>query len=180
MRWPITVWKDFSQKDKLNHTGNPIRKSIVDGKLNPTEAKAFFKQIAGIPTLVVLGGSLGARRINQLIATHLDTFEKQGLQLIWQCGSLYYDQYKKYQSERVKIMPFVVEMDQLYAAADMVISRSGAATLSELCCAATPGLYWFHHPMLLKITNTTMRWLWPKGAALVIAEKDLDLNFEVF
>jgi UDP-N-acetylglucosamine--N-acetylmuramyl-(pentapeptide) pyrophosphoryl-undecaprenol N-acetylglucosamine transferase len=167
----------FFPKEKLNLTGNPIRKSITEGKLNPTEAKAFFKQIPDIPTLVVLGGSLGAKRINQLIATHLDTFEKQGLQLIWQCGSLYYDQYQKYQSERVKIMPFVAEMDQLYAAADMVISRSGAATLSELCCAARPALlvpspnvaenHQYHNAMALA----------DKGAALVIAEKDLDLNF---
>ena len=64
----------FFPKEKLNLTGNPIRKSITDGKLSPIKAKAFFKQIPGIPTLVVLGGSLGAKRINQLIATHLDTF----------------------------------------------------------------------------------------------------------
>ena len=96
--------------------------------------------------------------------------------MIWQYDSLYYDQYQKYQSERVKIMPFVVEMDQLYAAADMVISRSGAATLSELCCAARP-LCWCHHPMLLRTTSHNAMALADKGAALVIAEKDLDLNF---
>ena len=167
----------FFPKEKLNLTGNPIRKSITEGKLSPTEAKVFFKQIPGIPTLVVLGGSLGAKRINQLIATHLETFEKQGLQLIWQCGSLYYDQYKKHQSEKVKIMSFVAEIDKLYAAADMVISRSGAATLSELCCTARPVLlvpspnvsenHQYHNAMALA----------NKGAAIVITEKDLDLDF---
>ena len=167
----------FFPKEKLNQTGNPIRKSIIDKKLNPAEAKAFFNQIPGVATLVVLGGSLGARRINQLIAMHLETFEKRGLQLIWQCGSLYYDQYKKLQSERVKIMPFISEMDHLYAAADMIISRSGAATLSELCCVTRPALlipspnvaenHQFHNAMALA----------DKGAALVVAEKDLDQNF---
>ena len=168
----------FFPKDKLNHTGNPIRKSIVDGKLNPTEAKAFFNQIAGKPTLVVLGGSLGARRINQLIAAQLETFEKKGLQLIWQCGSLYYDQYKKYQSDRVKIIPFVAEMDQLYAAADLVISRSGAATLSELCCAARPALLIPSPNVAENHQYHNAKALADRGAALVITEKDLDQNFE--
>ena len=167
----------FFPKEKINLTGNPIRKSITDSKLSPTKAKAFFKQIPGIPTLVVLGGSLGAKRINQLIATHLDTFKKQGLQLIWQCGSLYYDQYKKHQSERVKIMSFVAEIDKLYAAADIVISRSGAATLSELCFAARPVLLVPSPNVAENHQYKNAMALANKGAALVIAEKDLDLNF---
>ena len=84
----------FFPNEKFNLTGNPIRKSITDGKLSPTKAKAFFKQIPGLQTLVVLGGRLGSIRIIQLIATLLVSFKKLGLQLIWQCGSLYYDQYK--------------------------------------------------------------------------------------
>ena len=168
----------FFPKDKLNLTGNPVRKSIASGKLNPTEAKAFFEQTTNKPTLVVLGGSLGAMRINQLIAANLDTFEKQGLQLIWQCGSLYFEQFKKHQSNSVKVIPFVTEMDQLYSAADIIISRSGAATLSELCCAARPAL-------LVPSPNVTddhqfhnARALADRGAALVIAEKNLDQDFK--
>ena len=128
--------------------------------------------------MVVLGGSLGARRINQLIAAQLETFEKKGLQLIWQCGSLYYDQYKKYQSDRVKIMPFVAEMDQLYAAADLVISRSGAATLSELSCAARPALLIPSPNVAENHQYHNAKALADRGAALVITEKDLDQNFE--
>ena len=168
----------FFPKDKLNLTGNPILKSIAEGKLNVTQAKAFFEQIPGKTTLVILGGSLGAKRINQLIASYLDTFEKLGLQLIWQCGSLYYDSYKKYQSNQVKVLSFVADMDQLYAAADLIISRSGAATLSELCCVARPVLlvpspnvaenHQYHNAMALN----------DSGAALVIEEKDLEQDFE--
>ena len=168
----------FFPKDKLNLTGNPIRKSIAEGKWNPSEAKAFFKQIPERQTLVVLGGSLGARRINQWIAANLDTFERQGLQLIWQCGSLYFDQYKKHQSDWIKIMPFVAEMDQLYAAADMIISRSGAATLSELCCAARPALLIPSPNVAENHQYFNAMALADRGAALVVAEKDLDQNFD--
>jgi len=168
----------FFPKEKLNQTGNPIRKSIAEDKLNSADAKAFFDQISSKLTLVVLGGSLGSSSINQLIAANLQTFEKKGLQLIWQCGSLYYDQYKNFQNDRIKIIPFVAEMDQLYAAADIIISRSGAATLSELCCVALPALlvpspnvaenHQYHNAMALA----------NKAAALVITEKYLDQNFE--
>ena len=113
-----------------------------------------------------------------MISENLDAFEKQGLQLIWQCGSLYYEQYKQHQSDTVKLMPFVADMDRLYAAADMIISRSGAATLSELCCAARPALlipspnvaenHQYHNAMALA----------DRGAALVIEEKDLEKEFE--
>lgn len=164
--------------EKLNYTGNPIRQTIADTKVKTAVGKAFFEQISGKPTLVILGGSLGARRINQLITTHLNTFKKYGLQLIWQCGSLYYDHYKKYQSDTVKIMPFVSEMDQLYAAADMIISRSGAATLSELCCVACPSLLIPSPNVAENHQYHNAKALVDRGAALLIIEKDLDRDFE--
>jgi UDP-N-acetylglucosamine--N-acetylmuramyl-(pentapeptide) pyrophosphoryl-undecaprenol N-acetylglucosamine transferase len=168
----------FFPKDKLNLTGNPIRKSIADGELERAKAKTFFNLISTQPTLVVLGGSLGARRINQLIASRLDVFEKNGLQLIWQCGSLYYDQYKIHQSNTVKIMPFVTEMDQLYAAADIIISRSGAATLSELCCVARPALLIPSPNVSENHQYHNAKALVDKGAAMLITEKNLDRDFE--
>ena len=168
----------FFPKDKLNLTGNPIRKSIAEGKSNSTEAKLFFEQNLEKQTLVVLGGSLGARRINQLIASHLDAFEKMGLQLIWQCGSLYYEEFKKYQSDRVKIMSFVGDMNHLYKAADIIISRSGAITLSELCCVARPVLLVPSPNVAENHQYRNAMALYNQGAALVIAEKDLNNDFE--
>lgn len=168
----------FFPKNKLHHTGNPIRKSISLQKYPRKDAKAFFKLQPDQPTLVVLGGSLGARKINELVASHLETFQKKKLQLIWQCGKLYYDQYQKLQSETVQVIPFVGEMDWLYAAADMIISRSGAGTLSELCCAARPVLlipspnvaenHQYHNAMAMA----------NEGAALVVEEKNLERDFE--
>ncbi|MEK9603116.1 MAG: undecaprenyldiphospho-muramoylpentapeptide beta-N-acetylglucosaminyltransferase [Flavobacteriaceae bacterium] len=168
----------YFPKHKLKLTGNPIRKSIADGKMNREKAKRFFDQTAHQPTLVVLGGSLGARRINQLIVDALDLFEKKGLQLIWQCGTLYYEQYKKHQSDSVKILPFVTDMDQLYAAADMIISRSGAATLSELCCVGCPALLIPSPNVAENHQYHNAKALADREAALLIQEKDLDREFE--
>jgi UDP-N-acetylglucosamine--N-acetylmuramyl-(pentapeptide) pyrophosphoryl-undecaprenol N-acetylglucosamine transferase len=168
----------FFPIEKLNYTGNPIRQTIANAEVKTSVGKAFFEQISGKPTLVVLGGSLGARKINQLIENHLNTFEKHGLQLIWQCGTIYYDQYKKHQSDMVKIIPFVSEMDQLYAAADIIISRSGAATLSELFCVACPALLIPSPNVAENHQYHNARALANRGAALVIIEKDLDRDFE--
>jgi UDP-N-acetylglucosamine--N-acetylmuramyl-(pentapeptide) pyrophosphoryl-undecaprenol N-acetylglucosamine transferase len=168
----------FFPAHKIVTTGNPIRKTIVEGNIKKQQAKEFFDLKNNDPTLVVLGGSLGARRINELVAKHLDFFKELGVLLIWQCGALYYDQFKKHQSDKVKIMAFVSEMDQLYAAADMIISRSGAATLSELCVVSRPVLlipspnvtenHQYHNAMALE----------QKGAALVIEEKHLEKGFK--
>ena len=84
-----------------------------------------------------------------------------------------HDEYKKYKSERVKIMPFITEMDQLYAAADIVITRSGAATLSELCCAATPALLIPSPNVAGNPQYFNAKALADNGAAYVIKEKDL-------
>ena len=170
----------FFPKDKLNLTGNPIRKSIAEGKLNSNKAKLLFEQLPGKTTLVILGGSLGARRINQLVAAHLYSFEKMGLQVIWQCGSLYYEQYEKYQSDLVKIISFVSDMDQLYAAADIIISRSGAATLSELCCVARPVLLVPSPNVAENHQYHNAKALEDQGAALVISEKNLEHDFDFF
>lgn len=168
----------FFPPKKIVQTGNPIRKSIITGHSNPEQAKAFFRLNLSQPTLVVLGGSLGARRINQLVEAKLQYFNKKGLQLIWQCGSLYYDQYQKNQSDSVMVFPFIAEMDLLYAAANVVISRSGAATLSELCCVAKP-------PLLIPSPNVAENHqyhnanaLAQKKAALLVEEKNLDRDFE--
>ena len=103
-----------------------------------------------------------------------------GLQLIWQCGSLYYEQYEKYQSDLVKIISFVSDMDQLYAAADIIISRSGAATLSELCCVARPVLLVPSPNVAENHQYHNAKALEDQGAALVISEKNLEHDFDFF
>jgi UDP-N-acetylglucosamine--N-acetylmuramyl-(pentapeptide) pyrophosphoryl-undecaprenol N-acetylglucosamine transferase len=168
----------FFPPKKIVQTGNPIRKSIITGHSNPEQAKAYFRLNLSQPTLVVLGGSLGARRINQLVEAKLQYFNKKGLQLIWQCGSLYYDQYQKHQSDSVMVFPFIAEMDLLYAAANVVISRSGAATLSELCCVAKPALLIPSPNVAENHQYHNANALAQKKAALLVEEKNLDRDFE--
>ena len=90
-------------------------------------------------TLLVLGGSLGARRINQLIEKELDFLLSKNIQILWQCGKLYLKDYEKYNSKgNVQVTAFIDRMDLVYAAADVVISRSGASSVSELCIIGKP------------------------------------------
>ena len=127
-------------EEKIVFTGNPIRKSIETSCVDASKAKKHFELNPNKLTLVVLGGSLGAKRINNLIAEKLDWFLSLEIQIIWQCGSLYYEKYKELSCDEVKILAFVNEMDQLYASADFIISRAGAATLSELSCVGKPAI----------------------------------------
>lgn len=106
------------------------------------EGKAFFELDTERKTLLVLGGSLGARRINELIEEQLDFFAAQDVQVIWQCGKLYYEQYKKYNDrEGVQVHAFLNRMDLAYAAADFIVSRAGASSVSELCIVGKPTIF---------------------------------------
>src|SRR5690606_16674079 len=107
-----------------------------------SEAIAHFNLNPAKKTLLVLGGSLGARRINQLIAKELDFLLSQNVQIIWQCGKLYFEEYKHFNDrENVQVLSFIDRMDLVYAAADVVISRSGASSVSELCIVGKPVLF---------------------------------------
>ena len=168
----------FFPDNKLVLTGNPVRKRIQHKVPDSLEAKAHFNLDKNKKTLLVLGGSLGALRINQLIASKLDFFKAKKIQVVWQCGVLYYEEYKVLATADVLIEAFITEMDQLYSASDFVISRSGAATLSELCCVGKPALlipspnvsdnHQMHNAMALADQN----------AALVIAENKLEEEFD--
>jgi len=162
---------------KISITGNPIRSTIWE-TTDSEKAKAFFGLHPKKQTLAIIGGSLGARRVNELIASQLELFQSLGLQVLWQCGEFYYNQYKDLAQEGVVIHPFVYEMQQFYAAADFIISRAGAGSLSELSCVAKPLL-------LIPSPNVTANHqfhnshaLEKKGAAFVIEEKNLNADFE--
>jgi len=171
--------EQFFPKEKIVKTGNPVRGDLVEMKADRTEALSFFGLTAAKPILVVLGGSLGARRINQLIEKELAYFENLGIQVIWQCGKLYYQEYKKYESTTVKVYDFLNRMDFTYAAADMVISRAGAGSVSELCIVGKPVIY-IPSPNVAEDHQTkNAKALVDKQAAVLIKESDLDTEFEM-
>ena len=134
----------FFPKKKIIKTGNPVRASLltIHEKNKIQEAHKLFKLKVKTTTVLVLGGSLGARKINELIEKNISFFNEHNVQLLWQCGKLYYDEYKKYaQKENVQIHAFINKMDLAYAAADIIISRAGASSVSELCIVGKPSIF---------------------------------------
>ncbi len=123
-------------------TGNPVRKDILDLSAKRDVALAHFKLDGSKKTILVLGGSLGARTINNSVLGELDKVVKNGYQMIWQTGKFYYEDIKSraksFDLTNVRIEQFIKEMDLAYAAADVVISRAGALSISELCIVGKP------------------------------------------
>jgi UDP-N-acetylglucosamine--N-acetylmuramyl-(pentapeptide) pyrophosphoryl-undecaprenol N-acetylglucosamine transferase len=169
----------FFPKEKLRLTGNPIRKDLLKIKSKHIEAKDAFTLIHSKYTLLVLGGSLGARRINQLIESNLESFESLNVQVIWQCGKLYYEQYKQHnQLRNVQVHAFLNNMDMAYAAADVIISRAGAISVSELCIVGKPVIF-IPSPNVAEDHQTkNAKAVADKNAALLIREPDLETDFE--
>jgi len=131
----------FFPKEKIVLTGNPVRQDVIDISSKRPEAISFYNLDPNKKTLLVLGGSLGARRLNQLIEKELKNILSQDIQIIWQCGKLYFEDYKKYNLPNVKVVDFIERMDFVYAAADIIISRAGASSVSELCIVGKPVIF---------------------------------------
>jgi len=169
----------FFPKDKIVKTGNPIRQDLLEIENKSIKAKDLFKLKHGKYTLLVLGGSLGARRINQLIESELEFFQTQNVQLIWQCGKLYYSEYKFYDNQDdVQVHAFINNMDMAYAASDIIISRAGAGSVSELCVVGKPVIF-IPSPNVAEDHQTKNAMaLVEKDAALMIKESDLEVDFE--
>ncbi|WP_299677062.1 undecaprenyldiphospho-muramoylpentapeptide beta-N-acetylglucosaminyltransferase [uncultured Dokdonia sp.] len=123
----------FFPKDKIIKTGNPVRDDLLTIENKRTDAISKYTLSVTKKTILVIGGSLGARAINELVSKQLEFFAEHGVQLLWQTGKLYYEQYKHLASEDVKVMAYIDQMDMAYAAADIIISRAGASSVSELC-----------------------------------------------
>ena len=132
----------FFPKDKIILTGNPIRQDLFDLKNIRAEAQAFFKLEPNKKTILLLGGSLGARTMNESVVATMELLKSSGVQLIWQTGKFYFEKAKaewaKYNNENIKVHDFIYRMDYAFAAADVIISRAGAGTISELCTIAKP------------------------------------------
>ncbi len=168
----------FFPSEKIIKTGNPVRGDLVSLSSDKNEALRFFELKEDKTTLLVLGGSLGARRVNQLIESELNFIKEKDIQVIWQCGKLYYESYKKHNSDKIKVKAFLNRMDLAYAAADIIISRAGAGSVSELCIVGKPVVF-IPSPNVAEDHQTkNAEALVTENAALMIKEKDLDSQFE--
>jgi len=133
--------EQFFPKEKVRITGNPVRQDILFVAEKRDEAVKFFALDPTKKTLLVLGGSLGAKKINELVEAHLGFFRKSDIQVIWQCGKLYENTYGGRGGERIQVHTYVNRMDLAYAAADFIISRAGALSVSELCLVGKPVIF---------------------------------------
>ncbi|MCM4151555.1 undecaprenyldiphospho-muramoylpentapeptide beta-N-acetylglucosaminyltransferase [Arenibacter sp. N53] len=168
----------FFPKDKIVKTGNPVRGDLVSLTSNKVEALGFFGLQPGKTTLLVLGGSLGARRVNKLIERELPFFKAEGIQIVWQSGKIYYEEYKKYDSEVIRVVSFLNRMDLAYMASDVIISRAGAGSVSELCIVGKPVIF-IPSPNVAEDHQTkNAKALVDKDAAIMIRETELDEKFE--
>ena len=166
----------FFPASKLVITGNPIRPSIANvAKLSQGEALKFFGLKEGRTTVLAVGGSLGARSINEAIAGDLDALLKNGLQLIWQTGKGDADRWKAVGKgkEGVWVGDFITSMEWGYAAADIVISRAGAMAVAELCVVRKPVVF-VPYPFAAEDHQTAnARNLVDKGAAVMVTDSEV-------
>lgn len=134
----------FFPAGKILMTGNPVRKSIAQSSISRAEGQNWLGLDPEKQTILFVGGSLGARSINQAVSAHLQQIADRNAQVIWQTGRDYYqsalDLAKPF-SAQVKVFDFIREMEYAYAAADVVVSRAGALAISELCIVAKPVLF---------------------------------------
>jgi UDP-N-acetylglucosamine--N-acetylmuramyl-(pentapeptide) pyrophosphoryl-undecaprenol N-acetylglucosamine transferase len=166
----------YFPKDKIVLTGNPVRKDILNTGEKREKALIHFGFDANVKTLLVIGGSLGARTINESLLAGIEKLIDAGVQVIWQTGKGYYDTIKQQLTQhnllRIRVHDFVREMDLAYAAADVVVSRSGALAVSELCIAGKPCVL-VPSPNVAEDHQTKNAMaLVSKDAAAMIADKD--------
>ncbi|MBD3890210.1 undecaprenyldiphospho-muramoylpentapeptide beta-N-acetylglucosaminyltransferase [Olleya marilimosa] len=169
----------FFPSEKIIKTGNPVRQDLLDISSKRAEAIKHFNLIEGKQTLLVLGGSLGAKAINELMVNELDFLQTLNIQVIWQCGKLYYQSYKLYgNTKHVQVHQFINKMDYAYAAADFIISRAGASSVSELCIVGKPVVFvpspYVAEDHQTKNANAIVK----ENAAILIAQEDLKVDFK--
>ncbi len=169
----------FFPAQKIILTGNPVRKDLEEGIQKKEEALAYFRLELGRKTVLILGGSLGARTINNGMVKGLERLIEAGVQIIWQTGRYYYESIKR-QIDGIETRnllwcsDFISRMDYAYAAADLVVSRAGAGSISELCLLKKPAIL-IPSPNVAEDHQTKNALaIANRQAALMIADKDAE------
>lgn len=167
----------FFPADKIVLTGNPVRENLIE-KQDRKEALTFFGLNEEDKNILIVGGSLGARSVNNAVLKNMEAIAASGIKVIWQTGAIYYDriqeELKDKMPENLQVHKFINRMDLAYEVADLVISRAGAGTISELCLVGkasvlvpSPNVSEDHQ------TKNAMA-LVEKGAALMVRDYEID------
>ncbi|HEV8084859.1 MAG TPA: undecaprenyldiphospho-muramoylpentapeptide beta-N-acetylglucosaminyltransferase [Chitinophagaceae bacterium] len=158
-------------------TGNPVRE-IFSTNIPKDDALKFFGLKAGMKTIFIMGGSLGAKSINETIAANIDAFKKNNLQLIWQTGKLFAERAAKVEEDRGNIWTnaFITKMEYAYNAADIVVARAGAMTIAELCVVGKPAIF-VPYPFAAEDHQAVNAMaLVQKDAAVMVRDEDVKTN----
>lgn len=164
--------ENYFPANKIVETGNPVRQDLLDITDKREEAFKHFNLDPNKKTILVIGGSLGARTINQVIHNNIGTLEEKDFQLVWQTGKYYYGRAQELNSANVKVYDFINRMDLAYALADIVVSRAGALSIAELCITGKPSIL-VPSPNVAEDHQTkNAKALLEKRAALLVKDKD--------
>ena len=133
----------FFPAEKIMKTGNPVRQNIISTEINVADARKSMGLDPGKRTILLVGGSLGARTVNESVLAHLDEIEKSDVQFVWQTGKYYFESIKEKlknhkELPNLKVLDFIPDMGAAYKAADLVVSRAGASSISEFCLIGKP------------------------------------------
>jgi UDP-N-acetylglucosamine--N-acetylmuramyl-(pentapeptide) pyrophosphoryl-undecaprenol N-acetylglucosamine transferase len=166
----------YFDSTKIVFTGNPVRKDISGMTNDRVEALRNFGFSKNKPVILVLGGSLGSATLNESILNGLDRLKEKGCQVIWQTGKYYFESMKELSAgktgDEIKVMGFIERMENAYSSADVIVSRAGAGTISELCLTARPVIL-VPSPNVSEDHQTKNALaLSGKDAAITIADKD--------
>jgi len=169
----------FFPADKIMITGNPVRKSISGSVLTREQGQAWLGMNASKTTILVVGGSLGAKSVNEAVGANLQEILQGDVQLVWQTGKPYHEEALREAAMykgKVKVVEFIREMEYAYAAADVVISRAGALAIAELCIAGKPVIFVpYPHAAEDHQTSNAMA-LVNNNAALMIKDGDVKME----
>lgn len=175
--------KDFFPQEKVSYLGNPVRASLREASISPKEAKARFGLDPEKKTILIFGGSLGAGALNAAMDAATDKLkDREDIQFIWQTGKFYESKYRNSATARlqnVKQLTFLNEMEVAYAAADLVVCRAGALTISELSLLGKASILVPSPNVAEDHQNKNSRALSDHGAAIHLYEKDIDSLFEL-
>lgn len=164
----------FFPLQKIKITGNPIRSNIAQNSISQNDALSFFGLNPNKKTLLIIGGSLGAKSINDAIAKNINHFAQNDIQLIWQTGKNNAADYIKHKTDGIWINAFIEKMENAYAAADVVISRAGAMSVAEICVVNKPAVF-VPYPYAAEDHQTVnAQNLVQKNAAILV--KDIDAS----
>ena len=169
----------FFDKNKLILTGNPVRSDLQNLAIDSVGAALKFGLEENKKTLLIIGGSNGSREINKLIFNNLNLFESLNIQLLWQCGKIYYEHYKKLNNNKnIKVYDFIDKMNLAYEVADIIISRAGASSISELCIVGKPVIFLPSPNVTEDHQSKNALSLVNNKAALMIEEKNMNKDFK--